>query len=141
MVDKIEDLIKDSKEKSWRQINAIKTLGESKDPQVIPHLIDLLGVKIIHYDRYETFNNIKESYEIRWEAAKALAKLGNLSLEPLFKILNTEFKNSREEKIVTKEVIWALGEIGDKKALDILNTHMTKLHAPKDLQFIILSKH
>jgi len=123
-LDKIENLIKDSKEKSWRQIGAIKALGETKNIHAVNPLISLL-------DYNEA--SLKESYEVRWEAAKALVKLGNLSVKPLLENIQ-EFENYREVAIVTNEILWALGEIGDEKALDTLNRHMTTLHAPKELQ-------
>ena len=135
MSQEINELLKDSREKSWRQLEAIRALGEYTDPQVISTLIELLDVELDatgFSSEDENWKRIKESHDVRWEATKSLVRIGEPSVEPL---LYTFKKIDQVENIIVdRSVMWALGEIGDERALEPLNRIATTLHGPKDIQ-------
>ncbi|MFA5868230.1 MAG: HEAT repeat domain-containing protein [Candidatus Bathyarchaeia archaeon] len=121
----IDDLIRDAKEDSWRQLEAIRSLGETNNPKAVDELINLLKVMPIKYnDQYE---KIEKAYNVRWTAAKSLAKLNQYSIKALIDHL-TSIENkkdsSKEEQIVITEILWILGEIRDESLLDVLNKYM-----------------
>jgi len=130
MSQELNELLKDSREKSWRQLDAIRALGEYTDPQVISTLIELLDVELdasrtTYSRRDENLKRITDSHDVRWEATKSLVRIGEPSVEPLLNILK---EIDQRENTIVDRMMWALGEIGDERALEPLNRIATTLH-------------
>lgn len=76
---------------------AVEALGSIRDPEAIPHLVNLLSE-----NQYSA---------VRWKSAEALAGIGKDSVEPLIRLLRHP-----DEDVRWKAAI-ALGEIGDPRAI------------------------
>ncbi len=84
-------------------------LGGSSDPPGVAPLIKVL----------QDWNVYNGSLESLWGAARALAKFGTPSVQPLIEVTN-------DSPNVIEAVAWALGEIGDSRAVDLLIEQVSK---------------
>jgi HEAT repeat protein len=99
----VEPLLEALKDPSSVSVASL-ALSEIKDPRALPVLLKMLG---------------DESQASREGAATALARIGTPAIEPLISVLASPNDNVREI------AAWALGEIGDPKAVTAL-THLVK---------------
>ena len=139
----ITALIKDSKEKSWRQLDAIKTLGKYDDPRAVTALVNLLRFEISTNDYRRPQVKIAESTEVRWEATKALIAIGKKSVQPLLSVLENTvpIKGAHEvyRNLEREEAVWALGEIRDERAVESLFKIITNRMETKEIQTVAIN--
>lgn len=88
----------------WRRRrNAARELGQLSDNRAVPRLVDILIAR-------------DERTEVRIEAAKALGTLGDpRAVEALGRELGAVWAEGNED--LGPQVAWALGEIGDSRAI------------------------
>jgi HEAT repeat protein len=118
----VEPLIKtlSDEDVSVRQRAAL-ALGKIKAQSAVMPLIEKLS---------------DEDYRVRSSAVSALVSIGDkMAVEPLLKELN-----GKHDQLYKDEIVWALGELGDKKALPILEEYRKRLKfvTPRDEMVIFI---